>query len=230
MEPTKFDRAIKIVSLLIAVMAVIHIGWEIYQGEILDKVLFVGVQYLAMLLIIVPGMLKKRLNIEMPWMLFAITVLFSFTGLVLGEVLEFYKKFSWWDDLLHAESGFLLAVISLWSLRIALAESEKPIYVNRWFLAIYLVAFSLGLAVIWEFYEFTIDGLLGVNMQQYMASTTGSLVTKMDVPLTGRDALYDTMIDLIYTLVGAVPVAIYCLIRHDKIMARYEKMKEGARK
>ena len=65
-------------------------------------------------------------------------------------------------------------------------------------------------------------------MQQFMATTTGSLVTKMDVPLCGRDALYDTMIDLIYTLVGAVPGAIYYFIRPDKIMARYEKMKEGA--
>ena len=215
MEPTKFDRAIKIVSLLIAVMAVIHIGWEIYQGAILDKVLFVSVQYLAMLLIIVPGMLKKRLNIEMPWMLFAITVVFSFTGLVLGEVLEFYKKFSWWDDLLHAESGFLLAVISLWSLRVALAKSEKPIYVNRWFLAIYLVAFSLGLAVIWEFYEFTIDGLLGVNMQQFMATTTGTITIATDVPRCGREALYDTMVDISYTLAGAVPTAIYYFFVND---------------
>lgn len=218
MEQTKFDRAIKIASLVIVVLAVIHIGWKIYQGEVLDKVLFVGVQYLVMLLVIVPGRLKKRLYIEMPWMLFAFIVLFTFTGLFLGEVLEFYKKFSWWDDLLHAESGFLLAVISLWCLRVALAESEKPIYVNRWFLAIYLVTFSLGLAVIWEFYEFTIDGLLGVNMQQYMASTTGSLVTKMDVPLTGRDALYDTMIDLIYTLVGAVPIAIYYFFANKRFL------------
>ena len=90
--------------------------------------------------------------------------------------------------------------------------------------------FSLGFATFWEVIEFSLDDLFGFNTQQFMATTTGSIVVKTDVPLCGHAALCDTMMDLSYTLIGAVPAAIYCLIRHDKIMARYEKMKEGARK
>ncbi len=230
MEPTKFDRAIKIVALLIVVMAVIHVLWLIYQGTRGSRLIFSGMQYVTLLLIIVPSLLKKRLNIEMPWILFTIIVVFCFSGLILGDALNMYQKLPWWDDLLHIESGVLLVAIGLWLLRVATAENDKPVRFNKWVLAIYLVMFSLGFATFWEVIEFSLDDLFGFNTQQFMATTTGSIVVKTDVPLCGHAALCDTMMDLSYTLIGAVPAAIYCLIRHDKIMARYEKMKEGARK
>lgn len=230
MEPTKFDRAIKIVALLIVVMAVIHVLWLIYQGTRGSRLIFSGMQYVTLLLIIVPSLLKKRLNIEMPWILFTIIVVFCFSGLILGDALNMYQKLPWWDDLLHIESGVLLVAIGLWLLRVATAENDKPVRFNKWFLAIYLVMLSLGFATFWEVIEFSLDDLFGFNTQQFMATTTGSIVVKTDVPLCGHAALCDTMMDLSYTLIGAVPAAIYCLIRHDKIMARYEKMKEGARK
>lgn len=220
MEPTKFDRAIKIVALLIVVMAVIHVLWLIYQGTRGSRLIFSGMQYVTLLLIIVPSLLKKRLNIEMPWILFTIIVVFCFSGLILGDALNMYQKLPWWDDLLHIESGVLLVAIGLWLLRVATAENDKPVRFNKWVLAIYLVMFSLGFATFWEVIEFSLDDLFGFNTQQFMATTTGSIVVKTDVPLCGHAALCDTMMDLSYTLIGAVPAAIYCLIRHDKIMAR----------
>ena len=222
MEPTKFDRAIKIVSLLIVVMAVIHEVWLIYQGTRGSRLIFSGMQYITLLLVIVPSMLKRRLNVEMPWMLFTIIVVFCFSGLILGDALNFYKMVPWWDDLLHIESGVLLAAIGLWLLRVALAANEKPIGFNRWVLAIYLVTFSLGMATFWECIEFTLDDLFGFNTQQFMATTKGSLITEADVPLCGHEALYDTMMDLSTTLFGAVPAAIYCFFRYDKVLGRSE--------
>ena len=215
MEPTKFDRAIKIVSLLIVAMAVIHVAWMLYQGNRGSKVIFSGMQYITMLLIIVPSLLKKRLNVEMPWMLFTIIVVFCFSGLIMGDALNMYQIVPWWDDLLHIESGVLLAALGLWGLRVALAENEKPIYFNRWILAIFLVMFSLGIATFWEVIEFWLDDLFGFNTQQFMATTTGSIVVKTDVPLCGHAALCDTMLDISYTLVGAVPTAIYYFFVND---------------
>ena len=215
MEPTKFDRAIKIVSLLIAVMAVIHIGWLIYQGEELFKVIFAGMQYLSFELILLPSMLRKRLNVEFPMVLFIFIVIYCFSCFILGDALNFYGIFSWWDDWLHVESGVLAAVIGVWFLRLALVENDKPIYFNRWILAIYLVLFSLGFSASWEIVEFTLDGLLDINMQQFMATTTGTITIATDVPRCGREALYDTMVDISYTLAGAVPTAIYYFFVND---------------
>ena len=215
MEPTKFDRAIKIAALLIVGMAVIHVVWLLHHGTRGSRVIFSGMQYITMLLIIVPSMLKKRLNVEMPWKLFAVIVVFCFSGLIMGDALNMYQIVPWWDDLLHIESGVLLAAIGLWGLRVALAGNEKPIYFNRWILAIFLVMFSLGIATFWEVIEFWLDDLFGFNTQQFMATTTGSIVVKTDVPLCGHDALCDTMLDISYTLVGAVPTAIYYFFVND---------------
>ena len=214
MEQSKFDRVIKIICLLIAVMAVIHIGWLIYQGEEWFKVIFAGMQYLSFELIIFPSLLRKRLNVEFPWVLLALIVIYCFSCFILGDALNFYGIFTWWDDWLHIESGVLLVMIGMWLLRLALVENDKPIHFNRWILAIYLVLFSLGFAAFWEIVEFTLDGLFDINMQQFMASTTGTITIATDVPRCGREALYDTMIDVSYTLIGAVPTAIYYFSRY----------------
>lgn len=215
MEPTKFDRVIKIVSLLIVVMAVIHIGWLMCQGEELFKVIFAAMQYISFELILLPSMLRKRLNVEFPWVLFIFIVIYCFSCFILGDALNFYGIFPWWDDWLHVESGVLAAVIGAWLLRLALAGNDKPVYFNRWILAIYLVLVSLGFAASWEIVEFTLDGLLDINMQQFMASTTGTITIATDVPRCGREALYDTMVDISYTLAGSVPTAIYYFFVND---------------
>jgi len=51
------------------------------------------------------------------------------------------------------------------------------------------------MGVVWEVYEFAVDGLLGLNMQKY-AMEDGE-------PLIGRAALADTMGDLIVDALGA---------------------------
>ena len=63
--------------------------------------------------------------------------------------------------------------------------------------------------VLWEFYEFTFDGLLGMNMQRYMAAG-GEL-------LRGRAALMDTMGDLLMDFLGSLGLALvgYFGIKRD---------------
>ena len=56
------------------------------------------------------------------------------------------------------------------------------------------------LGAIWEIYEFTIDGLMQLNMQKYALEN--------GVALVGRAALIDTMSDLIVDAVGAFVIAV----------------------
>lgn len=54
------------------------------------------------------------------------------------------------------------------------------------FVALFVFCFSLSVEVIWEIFEYTIDGLTNSNMQRFKDSITGEL-------WLGRAALKDTM-------------------------------------
>lgn len=205
-------------------LAVINLGILIFvKHSAWDEVAFRGGQYLAMLLVLkLPSVLRMRFKLEVPAMLSTVIVLFCFCALVLGDGLDFYGRFPWWDSVLHGFSGVLLSMIALWLIHIIMAGNDKAIYFNKYFLALFLVMFSLGMGTCWEIIEYTYDSISGTNTQQFMASTTGSLFTAEDIPLCGHAALGDTMTDLILDLVGALLVAIVGFFRHDKVVERYD--------
>ena len=225
MEKKELHKLNQIATSLIVVMAVSNVAWLIVEKKTWDEIVFRGMQYVAMLLVMyLPLILKKRFSIEVPWTLSVVIVLFCFSSLILGDGLDLYGKVPWWDKLLHTESGFLLSMIALWLIHIIMAENDKYIYFNKYFLCLFLVMFSLGLGACWEIIEYSYDSLMGTNTQQFMATTTSSLITAEDEPLCGHDALRDSMQDLILDLVGALLVAIYGFIRHDKLMKRYKQI------
>ncbi|MBQ7210978.1 MAG: hypothetical protein IJS05_08835 [Paludibacteraceae bacterium] len=212
-----------IISWLIVAMAIANVAWLVWQRKNWNEIVFRGLQYVAMLLIMyLPHMLKSRFRIEVPWLLSVFIVIFCFSSLILGDGLDLYGRISWWDKLLHAESGFLLSMIALWLIHVIMAENDKYIYFNKWFLCLFLVMFSLGLGAFWEILEYSYDSLMGTNSQQFMATTTSSIITPDDEPLCGHVALRDSMQDLMLDFAGAFLVAVYGFIRHDKLIERYK--------
>jgi len=205
-------------------LAVFNVGMLILRGNsTLAEIAFRGGQYLAMLLVLkLPSFLRMRFKVEVPASLSIVIVLFCFFSLVLGDGLDFYGKFPWWDSVLHGFSGVLLSMIALWLIHIIMADNDKSIYFNKYFLALFLVMFSLGMGACWEIIEYTYDSVSGTNTQQFMASTTGSLITAEDIPLCGHAALRDTMTDLILDLVGSLLVAIFGIFYHDKAIEKYD--------
>ena len=218
----RLHRANNIFSVLIALMLVINIAYLSYQHKPWDEIIFRGLQYVAMLIIMqLPRFLKLRFKVEVPWVLSIVIVVFCFSALILGDGMDLYGKLPWWDKLLHAESGLLLSMIALWLIHVIMAENDRYIYFNKYFLSLFLVMFSVGLGACWEMIEFTYDSLMGTNTQQFMATTTGSIFTPDDVPLCGHEALLDSMLDLIFDLVGAAIVAIFGFIFHDRLIQQY---------
>lgn len=205
-------------------LAVFNVGMLIFRGNSTwAEVAFRGGQYLAMLLALkLPSVLRMRFKVEVPALLSIVIVLFCFCALVLGDGLDFYGKFPWWDSVLHGFSGLLLSMIALWLIHVIMAGNDKAIYFNKYFLALFLVMFSLGMGACWEIIEYTYDSISGTNTQQFMASTTGSLFTAEDIPLCGHAALRDTMTDLILDLVGSLLVVIFGLFYHDKAIEKYD--------
>ena len=205
-------------------LAVFNVGMLIFRGNSTwAEIAFRGGQYLAMLLVLkLPSFLRMRFKVEVPALLSIVIVLFCFCALVLGDGLDFYGKFSWWDSVLHGFSGVLLSMIALWLIHVIMAGNDKAIYFNQYFLALFLVMFSLGMGACWEIIEYTYDSISGTNTQQFMASTTSSLITTEDIPLCGHAALRDTMTDLVLDLIGSLLVAIFGIFYHDKAIEKYD--------
>ena len=96
----------------------------------------------------------------------------------------------YWDKFEHLFSAAMLAGLGF-AIFAALTPQKRLTSTSPLLMALFALAFGTTIGVLWEFYEFTFDGLLGLNMQRYMA-TGGEL-------LRGRAALMDTMGDCLWT-------------------------------
>ena len=227
---TKYRKRIKrlhrmngVIFWVTLALAVINVGMLLVRGNSTwEEIVFRGGQYLAMLLILkAPSFLRKRFKVDVPAALSVVILLFAFSALVLGDGLDFYGRFTCWDSVLHGFSGVILSFVALWLIHVIMVGNDKYIYFNKYFLALFLVMFSLGMGACWEIVEYTYDSLSGTNTQQFMASTTGSIFTAEDIPLCGHAALRDTMTDLILDLVGAFAVAVYGFFQHNRLKEHY---------
>ncbi|MBQ9705686.1 MAG: hypothetical protein IJV55_05830, partial [Paludibacteraceae bacterium] len=111
MHKKQLHKVNRIATWLIAGMAVANVTWLIVVHSTWDEIVFRGLQYVAMLIIMyLPQILKRRFHIEVPWILSLVIVVFCFSSLIMGDGLDLYGRIPWWDKLLHAESGFLLSM------------------------------------------------------------------------------------------------------------------------
>ncbi len=216
----RFYITLFVLTIVLGVANVIYLCFR--PETTLNAVLFCGLQYVAMLLILAaPIVLRKRFLLNVPLILSVAIAAFAFTAMVLGDGLNFYGRYPWWDSLLHLLSGGVLSFIGLWVVHILLSDSDKVVFSNKYFLALFLLMFSLACGAIWEICEYTYDDLFGTNTQQFMATTSGSIYTDHDVPLEGHEALRDTMTDLTLDFIGGLIVALYVLFRHNAFMERH---------
>ena len=185
---------------------------------------------LTLLLFIVPSLVQVTFRIEIPSTLEIIIFFFIFAAEILGEINHFYYLFPLWDTILHTLNGFLAAAIGL-SLVDLLNKNDKIQFeLSPIFTALVAFCFSMTIGVLWEFFEFGVDQLLGMNMQKDTIITAlnsipldhaGSLMSIdniQSVIVNGHDlnvggyidiGLIDTMQDLIVNFIGAVTFSIF---------------------
>ena len=149
-----------------------------------------------------PALLTRKYRWKIPNIFTIIFFVFMLCAVVLGEVAEFYYRIPFWDDILHLTSSMMFGMIGFSMIDI-LNNDKKHALVNLspFFVSVFAVSFAVLIGALWEIYEFTFDGLLGLNMQKFATDVAGSDAL---VNLIGRDALVDTMQDLIIDFSGAV--------------------------
>ena len=160
-----------------------------------DYILMLTQFVLCVISFFLPNMLSKKLKIVIPTNMYIVYVLFLWGAVFLGEVRNFYYRVPHWDTILHTCSGAMLGALGFSFINILNKHEKVHVELAPIFVAIFAFAFAVSLGVIWEIYEFTFDGILGLNMQKFALENGTQLV--------GRAALADTMEDLIVDCIGA---------------------------
>lgn len=173
------------------------------DGDDISRGVFVVIQSLSILILSFgPSIIENRFKLEIPDFLESIFLIFIIAAQFFGEIVGFFVNISWWDDVLHTSSGFLIAIIGFSVLNTANRNPNKPLILRPIFISIFVFCFSMTIAVLWEFFEFSIDSLVaGSNMMRSVNSVTL-------VPLEGLAAINDTIHDLFLASISSIIVSI----------------------
>ena len=155
---------------------------------------------------------------------------FIFSAEILGEINAFYVKIPVWDTILHTTNGFLMAAIGFALIDLFNRSDRFSIKMSPYFVAFFAFCFSMTVGVLWEFFEFSMDWLFGLDMQKDWILPSISSVklnpTGANVPvhvdiqsvvINGEKwnlggyldiGIVDTMKDLMVNFIGAVVFSI----------------------
>lgn len=175
-----------------------------------DYVLMLLQCTLGLIVMLLPSFIERKLNLNIPSVMVLFYLVFLYAAIYLGEVRSFYYAIPNWDMILHTFSGFMLGCISFSFITLLNNRNRIPLSVSPAFVALFAFGFAMTLGVFWEFYEYFVDGAFGLNMQKF--------ITAEGVMLTGRDALSDTMEDLMVDGLGALLASLvgYISLKHNK--------------
>ena len=218
-------------TLAVLIHGILTQGW--------DRV-FTGA--LCLFLFLLPPLVERSFSLQFPAALEISAYLFVFCAGVLGEIGDFYLRFSAWDAVLHAANGFLFAgfgfcLFSLFEKKRAVRTLPSPAYQS--FTAF---CFSMTVGGLWELFEFGVDFFLHKDMQKdrYLQSIHSVLIPTenagtfhaenivqvqiktangMSFTLPGYldVGLFDTMKDLVVNLWGALA---FCIVGYFYLKRR----------
>ncbi|SAI89348.1 hypothetical protein MBBA_2508 [Methanoculleus bourgensis] len=140
---------------------------------------------LALGLTLVPAIVTRRGNITLPWEINLLVALSLYLH-VAGGVRGFYDLYyPYYDKVAHLISGITVSVLAF--VAVLLLDRFSRLNLSRWMIVGFIIIFAMAMEGFWEIYEWLFDTFLGTNLQH---------------------GLDDTMLDMIFVLVGAVIVAL----------------------
>lgn len=205
---------------------------------------------LALVVFLIPTVLYKKLNIEVPAALELSAVIFTFMCVVGGEIGHLYAHFPLWDKFLHTFSGFLIAAIGLAFIDFFTKRKGSVLRLTPFFAVFFAFFFALGVEVIWEVFEYAVDTFSGTTdmqadylIKEFVSKKAGGEVNPTPIVVNGiesvvinfaggREALVlpayidlgirDTMMDLI---VGAAGAFLFCTMEFIALTKRGKRIK-----
>jgi len=140
--------------------------------------------FIVLLLTLVPMLMDRQIHITIPWWLTFLIVLSLYLHIA-GQYFDWYTSFyPYYDKIAHLISGTTVALIGF--TLVLLLDQYTENNFNRPVIIFMIIMFTMAFGGLWEIFEYTVDTFLGVEMQH---------------------GLDDTMLDMIFVLVGAIVVA-----------------------
>lgn len=155
----------RILVVLAAVLFLIRGDWESFWSTLL-----------VVFLMSIPSFLKQRYRFYLPFAIDFGMVLFIFLSLFLGGIDDFYGAIPLWDKLVHFQSGLLLSGTGFVIVYLLNESEQTPIDLSPGFVALFAVAFSLAIGVVWEVCEFAGDAIFQSTWQNGLADTMWDLI------------------------------------------------------
>lgn len=174
----KRDSVLRIVRISLLVFAFIVMLWCIFDESYTKYGGFLS----GFILPFVPLFVSRAFRIKIPFRIELLYYTFVFIALDLGICFDFYVYVPFYDKIVHFLSGVATALIGHYAVEYFNAQRSP-----RLFRALFIIFFSMAIAVSWEFFEFACDKLLDTKMQQLIS--------------VGID---DTMYDLLSATGGAI--------------------------
>lgn len=185
---------LRIVFILFSLGAVIYNlvskDWELMLSSIFTLVLFIFSSYLY-----------RKNSLHLPPLFQVFILLFIFGSMYLGEIRDYYYKFRWWDTMLHSSSAMILALTGYIMVYILNRDKDIDLKLSPFFISLFSFCFAMMIGVLWEILEYTVDSLIGGNMQK-----ARGLLPPSGIP-DSRLGLIDTMNDLIVDAIGAFVIS-----------------------
>lgn len=139
---------------------------------------------------LIPTILRKGFHHEIGPKLETIYLLFVFCAHFLGSIIDLYHTVDGYDKIMHLISGAVTGLLALYVLVKLDRYNKKYLFFNL----LFILAFTIMIAGLWEYYEYICDQLFGKDAQNVL--TTG---------------VADTMQDMIAATIGSILVMImYC--------------------
>ncbi len=184
----------------IAVPQPLAAGDAAYAHVRSDYVLMFIQCLLGLVVLSLPSVVSRKWKFSIPNFIYVMYYLFLYCAIFLGEVLNFYYIVPHWDTILHFFSGAMLGALGFILVSWLNDSAKVRVSLSPAFIALFAFCFAVCCGAVWEIYEYTFDGLLGLNMQKF--------ITAQGEVLTGHAALADTMKDLIVDALAALMIAI----------------------
>lgn len=154
---------------------------EFFSALITERWSVAFIAVVTLVLTFVPEIVVRRLGVKLPLTFISAITLFVFATIFLGEVLDFYERYWWWDILLHGGSSVGFGLIGV-VFALFLFEGDRYA-APPWALSLIAFSFAVTIGSLWEIFEFGMDQIFGTNMQ--------------------KSGLVDTMGDMIVNTLGA---------------------------
>lgn len=236
----KNKKIVKIVNAILKIVVII-----VLVRQLMLKEWFRAFTCLyALIMLSLPKIINKKFKIDFPNTLEITIYVFVVAAEIFGEVGQYFLKVSWWDDLLHTVSGFILAGVGIFFIDFLNKNDKQHFSLSPIYVTIASLCFSITILCFWEVIEYSTDLIFKTDMQKDTIITKVNSVTLNSnqenkpvcieinsLEVNGKDwieeyggyidiGLIDTMSDLIDGFIGA---SIYSVFGYFYLKNRNEK-------